>query len=298
MRFSDIIAIGRDTITRTVRDRGLPYASQAAFAFAFSLFPLVFLIATVTGLAVRDERSRMRLLELLANFMPVETLTNVSGFLMSLQETNYLGSQLILSLLVGLWTSTGVIVVWGEAIGRAYRVNARVGFWRRRARAVAVLMIVGVLIAISFSFMVIAPVVAKFLTKQLGVGNHVIGILETMGFPLAVLCMSPAYATLYWMGPVRQPGQREYVWPGAILATWMWVVVTYIFRIYIVNFGRYNETYGSLAAFMILLMWMYATSLAVIVGAEFNVVLGKRLRRIRARSRSKRPPVADDSAQV
>jgi membrane protein len=289
MRFSDIYSIARDTATRTFRDRGLPYASEAAFAFAFSLFPLVFLIATVTGLLVREEGLRMKLLELLANFMPVETLTNVSGYLMSLQETDYLGSQLIFSLLLGLWTSTGVIVVWGEAIGRAYRVNIPVGFWRRRLRAVAVLLIVGVLIAVSFTFLVIAPVIAKFLTKQLGVGSYVITLLEKVGFPLAVLCMSPAYATLYWMGPARQPGKREYVWPGAILATWVWVIVTYIFRIYIVNFGSYNETYGSLAAFMILLMWMYSTSLTVIVGAEFNVVLGKWMRRRNGQPKKAKP---------
>lgn len=273
MKFRYYGAVLKDTLLRTVRDKGFPYASQAAFAFAFSLFPLIYLIATTTGLLVREPRLRASLLENLAHFMPLDTVSSVSGYLVSLQATRFLHTQLVFSFLLGLWTASGVIVVWGEAIARAYRVRRKRSFWRKRLRAIAVLLTVGVLIASAFGFLVIAPVVAKFLTKHLGMGGLLVWFLESFGFPIAVLCMSPAYAVLYWMAPAKNPDGQGYVWPGAIFATWVWVTVTWIFRLFVLNFGAFHQTYGSLAGFMILLSWMYLTSLSVIIGAEFNVVL-------------------------
>lgn len=263
--------IMRDTMRRTFRDHGLPYASQAAFAFAFSLFPLVYVIATVTGLVVRDGRLRGKLLANLGNFMPVETVQSVAGYLMALQS-RYLGTQLLVSLLIGLWTASGVVVVWGEAIRRAYRVRVKRSYWKKRARAIFVLLTVGLLIASAFSFMVLTPFITKLLTKYLGMGSLFVKFINLFGFPLAVLCMSPAYAVLYWMAPAKHADGAGYVWPGALFATWLWVAVTYVFRLFLMNFHSFNQMYGSIAGFMILLSWMYMTSLTVMVGAEFNVV--------------------------
>lgn len=280
----------RDTMRRTFRDHGLPYASQAAFAFAFSLFPLVYVIATVTGLLVRDGRLRGKLLMQLGNFMPVETVQSVAGYLMVLQS-RYLGTQLAISVLIGLWTASGVVVVWGEAIRRAYRVRIHRSFWKKRVRALFVLLTVGLLISAAFGFLVLVPVITKFLTKHLGMGSFFLQMLDMFGFPLAVLCMSPAYAVLYWMAPAKHADGAGYVWPGALFATWLWVAVTYVFRLFIVNFASFNQMYGSIAGFMILLSWMYITSLTVMVGAEFNVVF----HRYRARNMRIRPqPLAPD----
>ena len=80
-------------------------------------------------------------------------------------------------------------------------------------------------------------------------------------------------AMLYRVGPDRD--QRDWKWVsiGAIVAVILWLVASILFRVYVANFGTYNETYGSLAAVVILLFWLYLTCFVILLGAEINAEL-------------------------
>jgi membrane protein len=82
--------------------------------------------------------------------------------------------------------------------------------------------------------------------------------------------MTLGLAVLYRYGPDRDEAQWRWVSPGAVVAAVMWVLGSVIFSIYTANFARYNETYGSLGAVVVLLLWLFLTALAVIIGAEIN----------------------------
>jgi membrane protein len=271
-RLGDVGHILKETSKRTF-NTGFPLASQAAFAFAFSLFPIIYVIVTIIGIIVRDAGLRLKLLQSLGNFLPVETIKPMGEYLARLPQTDFLELRLIGSLLLAVWAASGVIVAWGEAINMAYRVHHRHSFWRQRGTAMIVLLVSGALISIAFIGMVIAPVLGKLIATPFGLGALYSEILRAVGFPLGVTLMAPAYAVVYRYTRATPPPRSARIWPGAFLATWLWVVVTSLFRFYVVHIGTINVAYGSLTVIIFMLSWMYLTSLSVIVGAQFNVVL-------------------------
>jgi membrane protein len=88
-----------------------------------------------------------------------------------------------------------------------------------------------------------------------------------------------ALAVLYRLAPDRDDARWAWVSPGAILATVLWLVGSILFSIYTANFGKYNETYGSLGAVVIVMLWLMLTAFAVIVGAELNAEVERQTRR-------------------
>jgi membrane protein len=89
-------------------------------------------------------------------------------------------------------------------------------------------------------------------------------------WPVIALIVSQIFAFLYWVSPnVRQPGFR-WISPGGILAVVLWVLASAAFAFYVANFASYSKTYGSLAAVIIFLIWLWITNLVMLLGAEFN----------------------------
>jgi membrane protein len=89
-------------------------------------------------------------------------------------------------------------------------------------------------------------------------------------WPVIAAIVSQMIAFLYWVAPnVRQPGYR-WISPGGVLAVVLWVIASGAFAFYVANFGSYNKTYGSLAAVIILLVWLWITNLVILLGAELN----------------------------
>ena len=89
-------------------------------------------------------------------------------------------------------------------------------------------------------------------------------------WPVIALVVSQVIASLYWVAPnIRHPGYR-WISPGGVLAVALWVVASAAFAFYVANFGSYNKTYGSLAAVMVFLIWLWITNVAILLGAEFN----------------------------
>ena len=80
-------------------------------------------------------------------------------------------------------------------------------------------------------------------------------------------------AFLYWAAPnVRQPGFR-WITPGGILAVLLWIIASAAFAFYVATFSSYNKTYGSVAAVIVFLVWLWISNIAILLGAEFNAEL-------------------------
>jgi len=89
-------------------------------------------------------------------------------------------------------------------------------------------------------------------------------------WPVIALVVSQVIAFLYWVAPnVRQPGYR-WISPGGFFAIGLWIIASAAFAFYVSNFGSYNKTYGSLAAVIVFLVWLWITNVAILLGAEMN----------------------------
>jgi membrane protein len=111
--------------------------------------------------------------------------------------------------------------------------------------------------------------IAELITDRLGFGAAFEWTWKIVQWPVAFALVVTAISLIYYFAP--DVGQ-DYVWitPGSLVATILWIAASLAFRLYVVNFGSYNETYGAIGGVMILLVWLYLTGLVIIIGAEMN----------------------------
>ena len=107
------------------------------------------------------------------------------------------------------------------------------------------------------------------LLTEVGLADAGRWLLNAGRFPALLLFMAAGLAILYWIGPNRPSRYRPLTW-GAVVATALWVIVSGAFTIYTASFDSYNETYGTLGAVVILLMWLFLTAFMVLIGAEID----------------------------
>ena len=98
-------------------------------------------------------------------------------------------------------------------------------------------------------------------------------------WPLLMVLVMGGLAVLYRYGPDRDEPQWQWVSPGAIAATILWIVVSIAFTAYVANFNSYDKTYGSLGGIVIILTWLYLSSFAVLFGAVINAQSERQTRR-------------------
>ena len=122
----------------------------------------------------------------------------------------------------------------------------------------------------------VSPVMTGALAARvghaLGIGSAAVTAWNIAKWPVLLIIVSVMFAILYWASPNARHGFRL-VSPGSVLAVALWLIASGLFALYVANFGSYNKVYGSLAAVIIFLIWMWISNTAILIGAEFNAEL-------------------------
>jgi membrane protein len=102
-------------------------------------------------------------------------------------------------------------------------------------------------------------------------GEDVLPLL--LRWPILLVLTVGVFAVLYRWGPDRHPRKFRFIWPGATLASLLWILAGAVFSIYVENWGNYEVTFGSVSAAVVLLLWMYNSAQILVLGAAFNAEL-------------------------
>jgi membrane protein len=261
----------RELIKRTVRetqdDDVLGLAAQLAYYFFLALFPaILFIIAVASFFPLTgfiDEIVRA-----LKPFAPGEVLRLLEDQLRRVSNTDS-GGILTLGLLGAIWSSSAAVVSIIGSLNRAYDINECRPWWKVRLTAIALTVALALLIVSSFTLVVAGPTIAERLASAWHLGAAFEWTWKIVQWPLAFGLVSTAIGLIYYFAP---DAEQEWVWitPGALTATVLWVIVSLAFKIYVANFTDYNATYGAVGGVIILLLWFYVSSIAILVGAEMN----------------------------
>jgi membrane protein len=134
------------------------------------------------------------------------------------------------------------------------------------------------------------------LLDKFGLPSGLQTLLAWGRWPLLLLLVTLALGVVYRYAPDRDQPRWRWVSMGSVAAAVLWLAGSGLFSFYVSNFGNYNETYGSLAAIVILLLWFYLTSFAVLVGAEFNAEAEHQTRE--DTTRGERRPMGERGAKM
>jgi membrane protein len=267
-------------------------AAQLAYYFLFSLFPLLFFLVTLTAYlplhgAVDEGFAR------LSGLMPPQALALMQDHVYSL-----LGEQrprlLTAGLLVALWTMSRGVDALRRALNLAYDVRESRPYWRTQPVSVVVTLAAVVLVPAAFAGVVLGGEAGSWVAAQIGLEQAFVAIWAWLRWPITAAIVLFTVAVAYYLLPDVEQEWR-YITPGSVTATTLWLAGTWGFTFYVENFGAYGPMYGSIGAVMILLMWLYLTGLALVIGGELNAVIehasprGK-ARGARARGEEPAPP--------
>jgi membrane protein len=202
---------------------------------------------------------------------PEEVRTVITQQLTSIVESE--ANQARLGVIVGLafaiWAASSGIAHLIEALNVAYDEEETRGWVRRKA--LALMLTIGTVLFVLVAFASIALLPALLAESGLGqVGRWIAG-----GVRWVILLggMVIGLAVLYRYGPDRKNAVWRWISPGAVFAAVVWLLASIAFSIYTANFGRYNETYGSLGAIVVVMLWLVISAAAVLLGAELNAEL-------------------------
>lgn len=247
---------GEDHVTLTA-------AGVAFFGFA-SLVPLLAAGIAIYGL-VADPSDVTGLVDRIDGTVPQAVADMIRQQLESVAgaSSGALGFATVIGIALGIWSASSGVGHMIEAVAIAYEEDRDGGrsFWVKRAMALG--FTVGLMALMAASAVVIV------VGARLGSGG--LAVLSNIAAWILVAALAAAgLAVLYRHGPDRRNAQWRWVTPGAAIAIVIWIVVSVGFRYYVANFGSYNETYGSLGTVIVVLLWLYLSAIAVIVGAEID----------------------------
>jgi membrane protein len=185
------------------------------------------------------------------------------------------GFAVVIGIVAALWSASSGMAHLIEATNIAYDEEETRGFVKRRG--LALLLTIGAVVFMLFALGLISVLPAVLADTGLGTAGRVIaGVLRWV---LLLVGMMAALSILYRYAPDRDDPRWSWTSPGAAVATVLWIVASALFALYTANFGKYNETYGSLGAVVVLMLWLFVTALCVIVGAELNAEIERQTRK-------------------
>jgi membrane protein len=172
-----------------------------------------------------------------------------------------------IGLLLAIWASSNVFMALADALNQAYDIEDGRSWFKRRLISIGVMIAFTLLFLGGSALLLAGPAIAG----SLGFGGTMDAIWNILQWPLALLLVVGAFYIVYYILPARdQAAEKGTLFKSALIAAVLWTVATAAFRIYITNFGSYNETYGFLGAVIVLLLWLYITGIVVLTGGEFN----------------------------
>lgn len=250
-------------------------AAQLSFYFVLSLFPLLIFVSAVLGQVFAGNADLYHeLLSYLRTVMPPSAYNLVRATVDEITIGSG-GGKLSVSLLATLWTASSGMEAVINGLNVAYGVTERRPWWRRRLVAINLTVLLAVISGLALVLALFGGRIGSFLAAQFGYGDAFRGLWVTAQVAFPPVFMLLVFSLLYRFAPnVRAHGWQALV-PGSFFAVVVWVAATALFSLYLAHFNSYNRTYGSLGAVIVLMLWLYLTGVAILIGAEVNSEIRK-----------------------
>ncbi|QIS17623.1 YihY/virulence factor BrkB family protein [Nocardia terpenica] len=268
----------RGALTRTFgafwSDKLTDWAAALTYYSVLSLFPALLLLTALLGLLGRATTDSM--IATVRQVGPGSETAFVVGALENVRSTQSLSGPLALvGLVTAVWTASAYIGAFIRAANSLYEIDEGRSIRKTLPLRFGLTLIMLAIAAACAVGVVVTGTVARKVGQWLGVGSAGIRVWDVLKWPVLALLVSLAFALLYWAAPnVRQPGFR-WLTPGSVLAVVIWIAASAGFAFYVANFGSFNKIYGSLAAAVVFLVWLWLTNLAVLIGAEIDAELAR-----------------------
>jgi membrane protein len=268
--------VARRVKQESTKDDASLLAGGVAFFALLALVPALVALVSCYGLIASEATVADQVSKLLGA-APEEVRNLVEEQLRGIVRGSAGGVSIaaIVGIVLALWSASSGMNHLIGAINLAYDEEETRGFVRLRTMSLG--LTVGAIVFLVVAFGAIALLPAALAKTGLAAGARI--AVSVLRWIVLLLGMLFGLSVVYRYAPDRNSPKWSWASPGALLATVGFLVTSLLFSLYTANFGRYNETYGTLGAIVVVMLWLYLTALMVILGAELNAELERQTRR-------------------
>jgi membrane protein len=266
----DYLAIGKRAARESLADGVTDLAATLAYYSFLALPSLLLLSLGLFGLLAGPDAVDTAM-DKLGSVAPQETVTLLRSSLTRVTNNQSGGIAMIaVGGLLALWSATGAMTALMRAANRAYERDETRGFVRQRRTALLMLFLGFVAFALTFGLLVLGPYLATWVGRLVGSESLTTWLWWGVQWPILIAGLLAIFASLLYLAPNVDHPRWQFVTPGAVLTLVIWLGGSGLFAVYVSMFGSYNKTWGSLAAVIIMLTWLWLSALALLLGAEVN----------------------------
>lgn len=242
-------------------------AAGVSFYIVLALFPALAAIVSLYGL-IMDPHDIERHMALISSLLPQEARAIIEEQLKSVTKSaeSALSLGALGGVLVAFYSASKGMTALITSLNIAYDEEETRGFMTLTGLALLLTFGLILFIIIALAFITLFPVILE----NIGIGLFIQTLLMLLGWPLLGAVIMFGLAVLYRYAPCRNNPQWQWVSWGSGIAAFLWITGSVLFSLYVENFGKYNETYGSLGSAVVLFMWFFVTAYIVVFGAEVN----------------------------
>ncbi len=269
-------AVLSQVIRRAGRHRLSGLSAEIAYNAIFALFPAILMIVSAIGLLDIPESYFRSFIHQINQVVPDAAVALIQSFIQTLRAGKSQG-LFSLSFVVSFWATSSVLGAAMAALDQIHQIpRKRIRpFWKAKLISLSLSLGTFVLLISALLVVVMSDFTVRQVAHRSGVFAHsLFQFWHLLSLPIALGIVALALSVIYRYG-VSYWRKGTPIMPGAILATILWAVFSGLFRLYVAHFGNYNQAYGTIGAVIILLLWLYLSAFAMLLGSQLNIVIGE-----------------------
>ncbi|MDO9355363.1 MAG: YhjD/YihY/BrkB family envelope integrity protein [Solirubrobacteraceae bacterium] len=258
------------------------WAASLTYYGLLAIFPGLIALVSILGIFGDPQTTTKALTDIVSDLAPGSAADTFAGPIESITSNKgAAGVLFVVGIATALWSASGYVGAFMRASNVIYETPEGRPFWKLRPLQLLVtLIMVLLLVAVILALVLTGPVVDA-VAGPLGVGDTAVSIWNIAKWPVLVFVVLVMLGVLYYASPNVKLPKFSLITPGAIVALAVWVLASVLFAFYVANFGSYDKTYGTLGGVISLLVWLWISNIALLLGAQLNAEI-ERTRELKA----------------
>jgi membrane protein len=263
-------ALGKRVVSEIQKDDVFGRAAQLAYYFLLALFPLLLFLTAVIGLLLGSGTGlRHNLFNYLSQVLPGSAYQLVDSTIYEVSEASG-GGKVIFGILAALWAASNGMGAITQALNVAYNVKESRSWWKQRLTAVCLTIGLSVLVISALVLILYGGKLGDHIAGHYGFGAVFVITWKVVQWPMLLGFMLLSFALIYYLAPDVRDQKWIWITPGSVIGLSLWLLVSFGFKLYLHFFDSYSKTYGTLGAVIVLMLWLYLTGAAILIGGEVN----------------------------
>ena len=270
-RDHSLLATLKRTVAEFQEDNLSDWAAALTYYGLLSLFPMLIALVSIVGLFGDPQSTTQTVTDIVTRIGPESGAETYSGPIQSITSNrSSAGVLFVLGIATALWSASGYVGAFIRASNVIYETEEGRPFWKLRPLQVGVTFVMVLMVACVLLALVLTGPVVRAVADPLGVGGSAVTAWNYAKWPILAALFVLMIDLLYYASPNAK--MRGFVWltPGAVLALAIWGLASVGFALFVANFGSYDKTYGTLGGVVVLLIWIWITNVAILLGHELN----------------------------